>query len=140
MRFPPVTIHAQHSSARASPLRSAPISCEKQILKGQVPPTLLKGALAHSVSAVCFPCRGHSCIRRHVCFTLYCFRLRVMCVTSGARTSWRSPAMPFKLCQGRESAARGTQIVVCAEVAKSCSTDDVTMEDEEIERRRCDPV
>lgn len=42
--------------------------------------------------------------------------------------------MPFKLCQGRESDARGTQIVVCAEVAKSCSTDDVTMEDEEIER------
>lgn len=48
--------------------------------------------------------------------------------------------MPFKLCQGRESAARGTQIVVFAEVAKSCSTDDVTMEDEEIERRRCNLV
>lgn len=43
VRFPPVTIHAQHSSAQAWPsaLGSAAISCVQQILKAQV---LLKGA------------------------------------------------------------------------------------------------
>lgn len=64
-----------------------------------------------------------------------------MCVASGALTYGGLQQRHVQMLPGeRGTAARGPKMVVCAEVAKSCSNDDVTTEAGEVGGRPCNPV